>query len=131
MRLKTKRTICSCGGTITHIGSSSQITIYTQQGPIETEHLESHCWKYSKGYYSGYTSEAGVDHTDYESRKFFKYYEEDCLEAEGIKDLFNHLITYFQFLITTSRTVFSVRYLYEMSLNILYLHGSFRYSRVG
>ena len=44
--------------------------------------------------------------------------------------LFNNFISHFQFLITTSRTGFSVRYLYEMSLNILYLHGSFRYSRV-
>ena len=86
MRLKTKRKFCSCGGTIAHIGRSAKITIYTQQGPVEAEHLESRCRKCRKGYYFGYTSEADVDHTDDESKKFFKYYEEDCLEAEVIKD---------------------------------------------
>ena len=101
MRLKTKRKFCSCGGTIAHIGRSSQITIYTQHGPIEAEHLESRCRKCRKGYYFGYTSEADVDHTDDKSRKFFKYYEEDCLEAEVIKD-FAFIVQQFHFSFSVS-----------------------------
>ena len=87
MRLQTKRKWCVCGGVLgQHKDRSSKVTIYTESGPILVEHLECRCRTCSKGYFYGYTSDCSGDDQEKaemnDRKRQFKYYEEDCLEAE-------------------------------------------------
>ena len=86
MRLNTKRKFCSCGGTIALVGRSSLVTIYTENGALEAEHLEARCRKCRKGYFFGYSSDS-VDQEDGSSKKQYRHYDEDCLEAEVCLDI--------------------------------------------
>ena len=88
MRLQTKRKFCSCGGAIVQYRDRySEVTIYTQTGPIMVEHLECRCRVCNKGYFYGYSSDSsGEDHERAEHsvnyrKRHIKVYEEDCLEA--------------------------------------------------
>ena len=82
MILKTKRKFCVCGGTIVHVGRKAHVTIYTETGPMEVEHLECRCRKCSKGFYFGYASDIQIDDEEEGPKRQFKFYEEDCLESE-------------------------------------------------
>ena len=88
MRLKTSRKFCTCGGTIAHYKERySNVTIYTQTGPIRMDHLESRCKTCNKGWYYGYTSDCSSEDQKggtVSYKKQFKIYEEDCLESEVI-----------------------------------------------
>ena len=81
MRLNTKRKFCSCGGTIAIVGRSSLVTIYTENGALQAEHLEARCRKCRRGFFYGYSTDS-VAQEDESSKKQFRYYDEDCLEAE-------------------------------------------------
>jgi len=114
--LKTKRSRCSCGGSVRHYQSRfSTLTVYTEDGPFQCKHLEFRCIKCLRGYYFGYSSDVkGKEDDDLEDsnkRAFKKLYEEDCLEKEV--------------LVTSRQTAFSVKLLWQMSLDILYLYGTF------
>ena len=65
---------------------SSHVTLYTQSGPIKADHVECRCRECSKGYYYGYTCDSSMEEQEMgekvASKKMFKTYEEDCLEAE-------------------------------------------------
>ena len=89
MRIQTKRKYCVCGGILgQHRDRASQVTIYTESGPILVEHIESRCKTCNKGYFYGYTSDCTGDDLEkaeeevLNKKRQFKYYEEDCLEAE-------------------------------------------------
>ena len=131
MRLQTRRKFCSCGGTIVHHRDrSSQVTVYTETGPLLVEHLECRGKKCSRGHYYGYATDTVEDQEDANARKQYKFYEEDCLESQVtenmIKVVVANMFYVFQFLITTRKTGFSIKFLYEMSLDILFLFASFR-----
>ena len=84
MHLKSKRKFCSCGGTIAHYRNRvSKVTIYTQTGPVEVEHLECRCKKCDRGYYYGYASDTVAVAGEESASKQYKIYEEDCLESEA------------------------------------------------
>ena len=60
-------------------------------------------------------------------RRYTKLYVEDCLENEVRPS--NIIIVYklfIQVLVTSRKTAFSVKYLYEKSLDLLYLYASIR-----
>ena len=131
MRLQTRRKFCSCGGIIVHHRErSSQVTIYTETGPLSVEHLECRCKTCSRGYFYGYATETLQDEENPDARKQYKFYEEDCLESKVTESMIKvwvaNMFYVFQFLITTRKTGFSVKFLYEMSLDILFLYASFR-----
>ena len=88
MRLQTSRRFCTCGGTIAHYKERfSNVTIYTQTGPIMMEPLESRCKSCNKGWYYGYTSDISSEDKKggiVNHKKQFKIYDEDCLESEVI-----------------------------------------------
>ena len=67
------------------------------------------------------------DSDDEGKRRYTKLYEEDCLENEVRPS--NIIIVYklfIQVLVTSRKTAFSVKYLYEKSLDLLYLYASIR-----
>ena len=85
--LKTKRSKCSCGGSVRHYQNRfSTLTVYTEDGPVQCKHLEFRCIKCLRGYYFGYSSDVrGKDDDALEEsskRAYKKLYEEDCLEQE-------------------------------------------------
>ena len=85
--LKTKRSKCSCGGSVRHYQNRfSTLTVYTEDGPVRCKHLEFRCIKCLRGYYFGYSSDVrgkDVDALeDSNKRAYKKLYEEDCLEQE-------------------------------------------------
>ena len=83
--LKTKRSKCSCGGSVRHFQNRfSTLTIYTEDGPVNCKHLEFRCIKCLRGYYFGYSSDVIDKDTseDKSKRAYNKVYEEDCLEQE-------------------------------------------------
>ena len=139
--LKTKRSRCSCGGSVRHYQSRfSTLTVYTEDGPFQCKHLEFRCIKCLRGYYFGYSSDVkGKEDDDLEDsnkRAFKKLYEEDCLEQEvcihAIKKSdtdkilsFYFMLLHVQVLVTSRQTAFSVKLLWQMSLDILYLYGTF------
>ena len=56
--LKTKRSKCSCGGSVRHYDNRfSILTVYTEDGPMTCKHLEFRCIKCRRGYYFGYSSD--------------------------------------------------------------------------
>lgn len=88
MRLQSKRKFCSCGGAILRYKERfSQVTIYTETGPIMVEHLECRCKECNKGFFYGYTSDSSSEDQECKStsKRNFKIYDEDCLEAEVLK----------------------------------------------
>lgn len=82
-----------CGGSIVARGRSTLVTLYSEDGPLEAEHLESRCRDCSKGFYYGYWTDTVVMDEEGTSneKKYFKYYDEDCLESKVIF-MFCHLI---------------------------------------
>ena len=72
-----------------HSDRFARVTIYTERGPVEAEHLESRCKRCNKGYYYGYVSDTAISEPDNDAhcsnstaKQHFKFYEEDCLESE-------------------------------------------------
>ena len=109
------------------------LTVYTQSGPYSCHHLEYRCISCSKGFFHGYSTEVEQvelddgDSDDEGKRRYTKLYEEDCLENEVRPS--NIIIVYklfSQILVTSRKTAFSVKYLYEKSLDLLYLYASIR-----
>ena len=104
--LKTDRTSCICGKTLTRKTrdrDSTSISLYTREGVVEAEHLEYRCKGATRpttvhcknGYYYGF-------HTN--NRELF--YTEDALSRE--------------YLITSRRTGFSIPLLWEWALSFLF-----------
>ena len=58
MELKSKHNRCDCGGdVVSYCGRASKVTIYTELGPLEAEHIESRCRSCRKGHYFGYSTD--------------------------------------------------------------------------
>ena len=93
--LKTKRSTCSCGGSVRHYDNrSSTITVYTEDGPVMCKHLEFRCVKCRRGYYFGYSSDVMKDSDSGDGKRIFnKLYEEDCLEQE----VWTHVYAVFEY----------------------------------
>ena len=94
--LKTKRSKCSCGGSVRHYDNRfSLLTVYTEDGPVTCKHLEFRCIKCRRGYYFGYSSDVkdeGDTGSGDEKKIFNKVYEEDCLEQEVYLPLFFFIV---------------------------------------
>ena len=81
--LRTKRSMCSCGGDIRHFKDRfATVTVYTRDGPVQCQHLEFRCTRCMKGYYFGYHSDVSDMKSEVSKKIFNKMYEEDCLEQE-------------------------------------------------
>ena len=127
MELKLKHNRCDCGGdVVSYCEQASKVTIYTESGPLEAEHIDCR-----KGHYFGYstdTPDRSSETCDEVAKSCYKFYDEDCLEGQVcLKKLRQCKNLFIQYLMTTRKTGFSVKFLYEMSLDFLYLNASFRY----
>ena len=108
VQLKTSKISCDyCSSPLEHIKrdkSAEAFVIYTRQGTQLGQHHEYRCTNRRscrKGHYYGYSV------TDKQTN-----YDEDCLENE--------------YLVTSRQTAFSVMYLYDLTLQILFSNSSFQ-----
>ena len=101
IELVTKKKKCGCGGQIKpYLKRSAKLIIYTSSGTKQGTHKEYRCHnKHCRiGYYHGFFIEKGEGKLKYN-------YDEDCLDAE--------------YLVTTILTAFEVKYLWDITLDLL------------